>query len=56
MAEALPGLIVDSFRHIRATERTDLPIDGKDRSALEKVLILLRATTGSEPGSKRRMG
>ncbi|HEY5995772.1 MAG TPA: chemotaxis protein CheB, partial [Candidatus Deferrimicrobiaceae bacterium] len=47
-AESLPGLIVDSFRHIRATERTDLPIDEKDRSALEKVLILLRARTGHD--------
>jgi two-component system CheB/CheR fusion protein len=46
--EALPGLIVDCLRNVLVTRRTDLPLDDKDRSALDKVLILLRARTGHD--------
>src|SRR5208282_2525077 len=39
-AEELPGKIVKYFRHSHMIARTDLPLEEKDQSALDKVLIL----------------
>jgi len=47
-AEALPGKIIDYLRHARVMTKTDRPLEEKDQSALEKVLILLRAKTGQD--------
>ena len=47
-AEELPGKIVKYFRHSHMIARTDLPLEEKDQSALDKVLILLRARTGHD--------
>src|SRR5512146_2527172 len=47
-AEELPGKIIDYLRHARIIAKTDRPLEEKDKSALEKVLILLRARTGHD--------
>jgi chemotaxis methyl-accepting protein methylase len=46
--EDLPGKITDYLRHARVIAKTDRPLEEKDQSALEKVLILLRAKTGQD--------
>ncbi len=47
-AEELPGKLIDYLRHAVTIVKTGLPIEEKDQSALEKVLILLRAKTGQD--------
>ena len=47
-AEELPGKIIDFLRHSHLLIRTERPIEDKDQSALEKILILLRARTGHD--------
>ena len=47
-AEALPGKIIDYLRHARVIAKAEHPLEEKDRSALEKVVILLRAKTGHD--------
>ena len=47
-AEELPGKIIDCLRHATTTSTPDLILEEKDRSALEKVFILLRARTGQD--------
>jgi len=47
-AEELPVKIIDYLRHARVLTRTERPLEEKDQSALEKVLILLRAKTGHD--------
>jgi chemotaxis methyl-accepting protein methylase len=47
-AEALPGKIVSYLQHARVITRTERPLEEKERSALEKVVILLRARTGQD--------
>ena len=44
--EDLPGKIIGYLRHARVIDRTERPLEEKDQSALEKVVILLRAKTG----------
>jgi len=46
--EALPGKIFDYLRHALVIATTESPLEEKDQSALEKVLILLRATSGHD--------
>jgi two-component system CheB/CheR fusion protein len=46
--EELPGKIIACLRHALIIAKTDLPLEEKDQSALEKVLILLRAKTGHD--------
>ena len=47
-AEALPGKIIDYLKHARVIARTERPLEEKEQSALEKVVILLRAKTGQD--------
>lgn len=47
-AEELPGKIIGYLRHARAIARPEGPLEKKDKSALEKVFILLRAKTGQD--------
>jgi two-component system CheB/CheR fusion protein len=47
-AEALPGKIIDFLRHDRVLAKTTHSLEEKERSALEKVLILLRHKTGQD--------
>ena len=47
-AEELPGKIIDYLRHSLTIPSTELLLEEKDQSALEKVLILLRAKTGQD--------
>lgn len=47
-AEALPGKILDYLQHVPLLIRPDHDIAEKDQSALEKVVILLRAQTGHD--------
>jgi two-component system, chemotaxis family, CheB/CheR fusion protein len=47
-AEALPGKVIDYLRHARVIAKAERPLEEKDQSALEKVLILLRARTGHD--------
>jgi len=47
-AEDLPGKIIDYLRHARVITKTERPLEEKDQSALEKVLILLRNKTGQD--------
>jgi len=47
-AEELPVKIIEYLRHARVLTRTERPLEEKDQSALEKVLILLRAKTGHD--------
>ena len=46
-AEDLPGKIIGFLRHSLTIVKTE-PLEEKDQSALEKVLILLRARTGHD--------
>jgi two-component system CheB/CheR fusion protein len=46
-AEGLPGKIIAYLQHAIIV-KTELPLEEKDQSALEKVLILLRAKTGHD--------
>jgi two-component system CheB/CheR fusion protein len=46
--EDLPGKIIDYLRHALIIDKTEPPLEEKDRSSLEKVLILLRGTTGHD--------
>ncbi|QXE92461.1 PAS domain-containing protein [Geomonas subterranea] len=46
--EDLPGKIVDYLRHAIIISKADYPLEDKDPSSLEKVLILLRAKTGHD--------
>jgi len=47
-AEDLPGKIIDYLRHSLIIDKTEPPREEKDRSSLEKVLILLRSKTGHD--------
>jgi two-component system CheB/CheR fusion protein len=47
-AEVLPGKIIDYLRHAHIMVKTESPLEEKDQSALEKVLILLRTRTGHD--------
>jgi two-component system CheB/CheR fusion protein len=47
-AEELPLRIIDYLRHALTIARTDLNLEEKDQSALEKILILLRTRTGND--------
>jgi chemotaxis methyl-accepting protein methylase/Skp family chaperone for outer membrane proteins len=47
-AEDLPGKIIDYLRHARVISKNEFPLEEKDQSALEKVLILLRIKTGQD--------
>ena len=47
-AEELPGKIIDYLKHIPLLVRPDHDLAEKDQSALEKVVILLRAQTGHD--------
>src|SRR5277367_6241611 len=47
-AEGLPGKIIDYLQHVPLLVRTDHAMAEKDQSALEKVVILLRAQTGHD--------
>ncbi|MBC7963828.1 MAG: PAS domain-containing protein [Steroidobacteraceae bacterium] len=46
-AEDLPGKIIDYLRHTLIITKSE-PLEEKDQSALEKVLILLRIKTGQD--------
>ncbi|MDD2309835.1 MAG: chemotaxis protein CheB [Desulfuromonadaceae bacterium] len=46
--EELPGKISDFLRHALVITRGEARLEKKDQSALEKVLILLRAKTGND--------
>ena len=46
--EELPGKIIAYIRHTLIIAKTDGPLEEKDQSSLEKVLILLRAKTGQD--------
>jgi two-component system CheB/CheR fusion protein len=46
--EELPGRIIAYLKHAPQIARTDLPLEGKAQSALEKVFILLRTRTGHD--------
>jgi two-component system, chemotaxis family, CheB/CheR fusion protein len=47
-AEDLPGKIIDYFRHVLVISRAEFPLEEKDQSGLEKILILLRTKTGQD--------
>ncbi|MDT8441184.1 MAG: chemotaxis protein CheB [Desulfuromonadales bacterium] len=47
-AEELSGKIIDYLRHTRSCVDAEPPLEEKDQSALEKVVILLRAKTGQD--------
>ena len=47
-AEALPGKIIDYLRHVLVIAKPEGPLEEKDQSALDKVLILLRGRTGHD--------
>jgi two-component system CheB/CheR fusion protein len=47
-AEDLPAKIIDYLRHPLIISRSQLPVEEKDQSALEKVFILLRTKTGHD--------
>jgi two-component system CheB/CheR fusion protein len=46
--EELPGKILGYLRHARVIDRTERPLQEKDQSGLEKVVILLRSKTGHD--------
>ncbi|MBD1400573.1 chemotaxis protein CheB [Pelovirga terrestris] len=46
--EALPGKIIDYLRHARSFVSSEPVLEEKDRSALEKIIILLRGKTGQD--------
>lgn len=45
--EQLPGKIIESHRHVRIAS-PELPVDDKNKSGLDKILILLRTRTGQD--------
>ncbi len=47
-AEELPGKIIDYLQHVPLLVRPDHDMANKDQSALEKIVILLRAQTGHD--------
>jgi len=47
-AEELPGRIIDYVRHALVITKREQPLEEKDQSALEKVVILLRSKTGND--------
>ncbi len=47
-AEELPGKIIDYLRHAIVITKAEFPLEDKDHSGLEKVIILLRAKTGHD--------
>ena len=47
-AEELPGKIIDYLRHALVIAKAEFPLEEKDQSALEKVIILLRSKTGHD--------
>lgn len=47
-AEQLPGKIVGFLKHARSITTAELTLEEKDQSAMEKILILLRAKTGQD--------
>jgi two-component system CheB/CheR fusion protein len=47
-AQDLPAKIGDYLRHTLIIAKAELPLEEKDQSALEKVLILLRTRTGHD--------
>ncbi len=47
-AEELPGKLIDHLRHASTIAGTEQPLEEKQESALEKVIILLRAKTGHD--------
>ena len=47
-AEELPGKIINYLRQAHVIAKNGLPIEEKDQSALDKVVILLRANTGQD--------
>jgi len=46
--EELPGKIIDFLRHALVISKTEHPLEEKEQSALEKVMILLRTKTGQD--------
>ncbi len=46
--EELPGKILGYLQHARVIDRTERPLEEKDQSGLEKVVILLRSKTGHD--------
>jgi chemotaxis methyl-accepting protein methylase/flagellar motor protein MotB len=46
--EELPGKIIDYLQHAIIIAKTDLSIELKEQSTLEKILILLRSKTGND--------
>jgi chemotaxis methyl-accepting protein methylase len=47
-AEDLPGKIIDYLQHTLILPKSEFSLEDKDQSALEKILILLRAKTGHD--------
>jgi len=47
-AEDLPGKIIAYLRHALIIAKSEFPLEEKDQSPLEKVLILLRSKTGHD--------
>jgi two-component system CheB/CheR fusion protein len=47
-AEELPGKIIDYLHHIVSISKPELPLEEREISALEKVLILIRSRTGQD--------
>lgn len=47
-AEELPGKIIDILRHALIISAPQHPLENKEQSALEKVMILLRSKTGQD--------
>ena len=47
-AEHLPVKLIDYLRHALTIEKTELLLEEKDQSALEKVLILIRSKSGHD--------
>ncbi|MBL0224721.1 MAG: PAS domain-containing protein [Geobacteraceae bacterium] len=46
--EALPGKITDYLRHSLIITKAEFPLEEKEQSSLDKVLILLRTKTGQD--------
>jgi chemotaxis methyl-accepting protein methylase len=46
--EELPGRIIACLKHAPHASKPELPMEGKTRSDLEKIIILLRAQTGHD--------
>ncbi len=47
-AEELPGKIIEYLKHTIVIPKSEIHLEEKDQSALEKVLILLRSKTGHD--------